>query len=219
MKYMKMLGLASVAVMALVAVSSAALAAEFEKYAVESASVELSTAQAGAHADLTISFELTQEKWEPFALTRDIKINLPPGLIGNPQAIPKCTTLQFGKTPEESECPQDAQVGVNEVVLGGVNTGTFLEPIYSMPSPGGDVVARLGFYAGPYPTFANVRVDPVDYSLVTTVEGAAAAAYLVGASARLWGVPAAPSNDPLRLTPEEALKNEIPAGGRKSGLP
>ena len=42
---------------------------------------------------------------------------LPPGVIGNPQPFPRCTLAQLGERPEESECPQDAQVGVSEIKL------------------------------------------------------------------------------------------------------
>jgi hypothetical protein len=87
------------------------------------------------------------------------------------------------------------------------------------PPLNSDVVARLGLFAGPYPTLINVRVDPVDYGLVATMEGAPAAAGLVAASTTLWGVPADESHDTLRLTPEEAAKNEMPVEGRDAGLP
>jgi hypothetical protein len=192
---------------------------EFDRYAVESVSAELSTTQAGAHADFTPSFQLAEKAGEPYGLTRDIEVALPPGLIGNPQGIPRCSSLQLGKSPEESECPVSSQVGISEVTLGGANHGTFTEPIYNMPAPGGDIVARFGLFAGPYPTVLDVRVDPVDYSLVASIEGAPAAASLISASTTLWGVPAASSHNSLRLTPEEALHGDFPPGGRPAGIP
>ncbi|MGN6276243.1 MAG: hypothetical protein ACTHNP_09995 [Solirubrobacterales bacterium] len=198
---------------------TAGAAEEFEKYAVESVSASLSTTQAGAHADFTTSFRLTEAEGKPFAKTKDVEVTLPPGMIGNPQAVPDCTVSQFGHLPEESECPIDAQVGITEVMVSGTVSGTFVEPVYNMPRPGGDVVARLGFFAGPYPTFLNVRIDPTDYSLVATIEGASSASGLVKATTTLWGVPAAPSHDELRLTPLEAVKGETPPGGRKATLP
>ncbi|MGN6276149.1 MAG: hypothetical protein ACTHNP_09525, partial [Solirubrobacterales bacterium] len=201
---------------------TASAAKEFEKYALESVSASLSTNQAGAHADLTTSFSLTHTEGSPpfpFALTRNVEVHVPPGMIGNPQGIPRCTIAQFGNATNESECPIDSQVGITEVTVSGNINGTFLEPIYNMPSPGGDVVARLGFYAALYPTFINIRVNPIDYSLVASIEGAPSAAGLIKATTTLWGVPAAPSHDELRLTPVEALGGETPAGGRKATLP
>jgi hypothetical protein len=194
--------------------------AEFDKYAVESVTASLSSPQAGAHADMTIDFELSHnEKGAPYALTRDISVVLPPGLIGNPRNAPRCTIVQFGETPEESECPQDAQVGVSEVSLGGNQVGSFFEPVYNMEPPGGDFIARLGFYAALFPSFINIRLDPTDYSLVATLEGEPSAAGLISASTTLWGVPAASGHKFQRLTPEEGLKNEFPAGGREANVP
>jgi len=203
----------------LLLVAEPAGAAPADEYGIESASVSLSTAQAGDHPDFTTSFKLTGEGNEPTGLTRDLLVSLPPGLIGNPQRFPRCTIAQFGETPEESECPQDAQVGVAELRLGGSVNGTLIEPVYNMYSPGGDIVARFGLFAGPYPSVINVRVNPVDYSLVAGVEGAPAPAQLIAASTTFWGVPASPENDGLRLTPAEAIKGKTPAGGRSSGQP
>jgi hypothetical protein len=198
---------------------SASAADEFEKYALESVSDSLSSTQAGAHPDFTTSFALNEKEGAPYALTRDVEVSLPPGMIGNPQSIPRCTIGQLGSESEKSECPIDSQVGTTEVTISGIVNGTFIEPIYNMTPPGGDIVARLGFYADLFPTFINVRVDPTDYSLVATIEGASSAAGLVRATTTLWGVPAAPAHDELRLTPFEAAKGETPVGGRKATLP
>jgi hypothetical protein len=204
---------------ALAILSAPADGAEFENYAVESVSASLSSTQAGAHADLSTAFQLTEKEGEPYALTRDISVALPPGVVGNPQAIPPCSVLQLGRTTAESQCPQDSQVGVSEITLGGANSGTLIEPVYNMQPPGGEIVARLGFFAGPYPFLLGVKVDPTDYGLVASLEGASGGASLIAASTTLWGVPAATSHDSLRLTPAEALNQETPLGGRKSGLP
>jgi hypothetical protein len=209
----------AVATAALAILAGPAAASEFERYEVESVSAQLSSTLAGAHADFTTNFVLSAKEGEPFGLTRDVVVHLPPGMIGNPQGIPRCSALQLGNDVEESECPIDSQVGSTEITLGGGNAGTFTEPIYNMDPPGEEVVARLGFFAGPYPVTLNVTVDPVDYSLLARIEGAPAAASLVGASTTLWGVPAAAVHDPFRITPEEAVKGSGPPGGRKSGLP
>lgn len=206
-------------ILALALLPPGAGAAEPEKFAIASAEASLSSAQAGAHADMTIAFEFTDEDGQPYALARDIEVRLPPGMIGNPQALPRCTPLQMGTGLEEVDCPQDAQVGITEVTLGGETPETFREPVYNMTSPGGDVVARLGFFAKIFPVFINVRIDPVDYSLIASIEGAPAAAALSAASTTLWGVPASPSHDSERITPAESEKHESPPGGRPATLP
>jgi hypothetical protein len=193
---------------------------DFSLYEVKSVSSALSSTQAGAHADFTLAFELSateESPPHPYAFTRDLDFRLPPGVFGNPQNFQRCTLAQFGAGSGESHCPQDSQVGVSEVRLAGSINTTLIEPVYNMESPGGEIVARFGLYAGFYPTIVNIRVDPIDYSLVASVEGAAAPAEVIGAKTTFWGVPADPSHDALRLTPEEGLAGKLPPGGRSSG--
>ena len=213
------LGILSLLVSAFLATSASA-ATEFDKFAVESASASLSTTQAGAHADLTTDFALTRKEGLPYGRTRDVDFALPPGMIGNPQAVPRCTAAQLGARNEESECPVASQVGVTAVRVIEPTSAVFLEPIYNMKPPAGsDIVARFGFFAALWPAFVNVRVDPTDYSLVASIEGAPSIAGLLEATTTIWGVPASPSHDNLRLTPLEAIEHELPAGGRAAGLP
>src|SRR6185295_9399661 len=95
---------------------------EPEKYAIESVSASLSSTQAGAHADVTTSIRLNENEGWPYDTTRDVIVELPPGFAGNPEAFPKCSTLQFGTEIENSECPQDSQVGSTDITI--IN-GTF----------------------------------------------------------------------------------------------
>ena len=216
----RVVALIAAVVAVLLAVAPAAWGAA-DEFAVESVSTSLSSPQAGAHANFTIGFELTtDEGGAPFARAKDLEFALPPGVIGNPQGFPRCTVAQFGVEPEQSECPVDSQVGVSEITIDGAPSGTFTEPVYNMAPPkGSDIVARFGVYAAIYPTFINVRVDPIDYSLVASVEGAPSASGLVAATTTFWGVPAAVENDDLRLTPAEGLGGETPIGGRGANLP
>jgi hypothetical protein len=202
-------------------VAAVGAADEFDKYALQSVSVFLSTPEAGAHADLTTSFKLARKAiGEPYAPTRDLEVALPPGMIGNPQAVPRCSGDQLGETPEESTCPADSQVGVTTITVQQPVSTTFVEPVYNMEPPeGGDVVARLGFFAAAYPTLINVRIDPTDYSLIAAIEGAPSAAGLIEATTTLWGVPAAPSHNLLRLTPQEAKEHKTPENGQAATLP
>ncbi|HET7043108.1 MAG TPA: hypothetical protein VFI13_13905, partial [Gemmatimonadales bacterium] len=214
--------LAALAATAALAAPAAQADKDFSKYAVESASASLSSTQAGAHADFTMSFRLSSTEDappKPYAFSRDLSFHLPPGLIGNPQKLPRCTLAQFGAGSGDTQCPQDSQVGITEVQLAGGINSTLIEPVYNMESPGGDIVARFGFFAGFYPAIANVRVDPADYSLIVSVEGAPAAAEVIAAKTTIWGVPAADSHDALRLTPQEALAFKLPSPPRPSGQP
>ena len=186
--------------------ASAGAADEFEKYDIDSAAAELSTTQAGAHPDFTASLLLAEKEGVPYGLTRDVIVALPPGLFGNPGAFPECSGLEFGTDVFASACPQDSQVGAIDVAVGGSISGTFFDsPIYNMPAPGGDVVARFGFYAAQYPAFINVRLDPETHNLVAAVENSPSGAVLIEAVSTFWGVPADPIHDPERLTPAEEI--------------
>ena len=203
--------------------SSASAAEEFDRYALEFVSASLSTTQAGAHADLTTTLVLTHSETglpRPYAYTRDVEIITPPGMIGNPQGIPRCTVKQLGVVPGETECPVASQVGVSELVLGGGLPGAHIVPVYNMTRPGGDVVARLGFIAGIAPAFVNFHIDPTDYSLIASIEGAPAAALLVKSSTTIWGVPAASVHDKLRFaTAAEKAEGATDEEGRSARLP
>lgn len=193
---------------------------EFDGFGIESLSAQLSTRQAGAHADMTLGFGLTRDGNEPYALVKDIQFKLPPGMIGNPQAVPRCTVDQLGNGALDSECPFDSQVGMSVVRVLEPTPLVVNEPVYNMvPPKGGDIVARLGFIAVGPPAFINVRVDPTDYSIVATVEGVTSASGLIEAITTIWGVPAAAVHDEDRITPEEANNGESPAGGRKATVP
>lgn len=208
-------------------------------YGIESVGASLSSTQAGAHPDFTTTINLKTDpegspqfgNLPPYARTKDVIVKLPPGLVGNPNAVAECTTLQFSTalspdpedpTTAEGGCPQDSQVGVTQVRLYGLPVGSFTEPIFNMEPPSGDpdVVARLAFWAYIYPIFINVRVrSEGDYGLTAEVKAAPSAAELISATTTLWAVPADPSHDTLRLTPLEAgpnTKTESPP--RPSGL-
>ncbi len=193
---------------------------EADKFAVESVSASLSDKQAGAHADMTIAVKLTRNGNSPYANIQNLEVKLPPGVIGNPQAVPRCSAEQLGSGPGTSACPFESQVGMTSVRTTQPFANVFDEPVYNMVAPKGtDVVARLGFIAAAYPTFVNLRIDPTDYSVIATAEGVSAATGLSEAVTTIWGVPAAAEHDEERITPEEAIHGGAPAAGRSVSTP
>jgi hypothetical protein len=203
--------------------------ADFSDYGLESVEASLSSNEAGAHPNFNLEVAVKTDPstppnagglHEPYARTRDLVIQLPPGLVGNPNAVSKCTVQQFVSfTLNGDGCPQDSQVGVAVLTLFSFSK-PLTEPIFNMETPSNDTVARLGFYAGTIPNFVSVKVrSESDYGLTATTEGVPANERLVKADIEIWGVPADPSHDRLRLTPREAFpegKSESPS--RKSGL-
>jgi hypothetical protein len=104
---------------ALLAVPSARAASSF---GVASFSTGSSTTQAGAHADVSTSFTINSDDLgNPIDQLKDVSVNLPKGLVGNPQAIPMCSDKDF----QVFNCPTDAQVGILNaafVISPGVST-------------------------------------------------------------------------------------------------
>ena len=74
---------------------------------------------------------------------RDIRVDLPPGLVGDPAAVPQCTQQQFHTHPAGfagslgglTDCPNDTAVGVVSLKFGGLS-GTYYPVWNVVPSPG-----------------------------------------------------------------------------------
>jgi hypothetical protein len=201
-----------------------------ECFGIESVLVLPSTTQAGAHPDLEFNVAVKQNPNSPknvfelhdsYAATRDIRFVVPPGLIGDPNVIgsvQQCSAQQLvGYAEPGGGCPNGSQIGVSRINAYDL-TDDFLEPVYMMKPPGGDVVARVGLIAGLFPTFLDFRVrSDSDYSLVSEVTNAPAAARLVKLETTLWGVPAAEAHNKERCTPAEAFKGCTSSPSRPPG--
>jgi hypothetical protein len=107
---------------ALAVLAIAPAVASAQQFGLSSFSTSESTTQAGAHADFTTSFALnTDALGNPVDQLKGVQVTLPPGVIGDPQAIAKCSDQQF----QEFNCPADSQVGVlnlSEVTCRGSST-------------------------------------------------------------------------------------------------
>jgi hypothetical protein len=229
--------LAAVLAVLLLAAASASAQAENcdteprpECFGIEAVSVTPSTTQAGAHPDLEFDVAVKQNPSSPtnvfelhdsYAATRDIRFVVPPGLIGDPNVIgsvQQCSAQQLVSWTEAGGgCPNGSQIGISKINAYDL-TAEFHEPVYMMKPPGGDVAARVGLIAGIYPTFLDFRVrSDSDYSLVSEVVNAPAAARLVKLETTLWGVPAAETHDKERCTPKEVFANCTSSPSRPPG--
>jgi hypothetical protein len=177
---------------------------------VESFSLTTSTAQAGAHPDLNVTFAF-EEPGEP-ETAQAASVELPRGFFFYPGLMVRCTANQFAA----SECPIASQVGI--VTIHGSHEGNpdfelGTAPVY-MRIRGGGELARFAFVI---PTVeATVEVPVVTgaatgYSPVLRFEGLPAATPIASIDFELWGVPAAPAHDDDRFP--------IVAGGRPSNVP
>jgi hypothetical protein len=162
--------------------------------------------QAGGHPwGLTTTVEFkTEEVTTPEgsvapAPTRDPKdvvTDLPPGLLGDPMAAPRCS-LTF-VTSSSEQCPADTQVGVYLIHEEGGHE--LLAPIVNVTPE-----------AGQSAEFALENTVKIDTPLLTAHLVHTAQGYgftvvsdtipilaIQGAELTFWGVPADPSHDPMR---------------------
>ncbi len=130
---------------------------------------------------------------------RALRIEMPPGLIVNPAALPQCALTQF-RTPRSSpfgtslsgeSCPDRSQVGTVEVATsrGGGQPRRF--GLFNLePAPG--VPAQLGFAPFGSPIVLDQSLRPgADGSYALTLEAADVpqALDLHGLRLELWGTP------------------------------
>jgi hypothetical protein len=160
--------------------------------------------QAGAHPfELTTSLALNQSGRQPIALPKDLQFRLPPGLIGDPTAVPQCSMANFfALVLEADECPASSVVGVanvtaNEPLYAKIFTTTV--PVFNLVPSQGEP-ARLGFeLIGKIPVVIDTAVrSGRDYSVVATVHDATQVAGLLSSEVTLWGVPGDPRHDSQR---------------------
>ncbi|MGN6558120.1 MAG: hypothetical protein ACTHLH_08945, partial [Solirubrobacterales bacterium] len=187
--------------------STGALNGNFNEFGIKSLSGSLSTTAAGQHPDFNVNFNLNHthtEGGEPWsdAHAEEVSVSLPPGLLGNPNAVPKC---EMGQFVAFAHCPTDAQVGVAHVLVSDFPAEP-TEPIYNLTPPHPDKeVARLGFFAVLLPIYIDVNVRTAsDYGVTATVHTPPSLSGVLASQTTFWGNPADSSHDELRLTSREA---------------
>jgi hypothetical protein len=121
---------------------------------------------AGAHSDFTLSFDLGGSE-----TIRDLDVQLPPGLLGNPTGAAKCTQAQFSS----DSCPAQSKVGTQTVnVTAGalVNTdtqGEVFNLVPDKPEPA-QLGIRLDTPFGTQHMKSDTTVRP-DGGLTSTIRG------------------------------------------------
>jgi len=144
----------------------------------------------------------------PSEPVKDIVSELPPGFIGVPRGVVKCSAEQLANSDNaESKpfCPPESQVGTALIRTDSIALPGFQGPlpIYNLVAPP-DTPARFGFnILGSVVTLnAAVRSDG-DYGLTVTSANVPEAVQTVGGTITFWGVPADPSHDGERGCPGE----------------
>ena len=205
------LTLALTALLSLYLFALPALAIASESFELASFATSVSSSQAGGHPDFTTSFAFdTNAEGDVIGQAKNVWLDLPPGLLGDPQATPQCT-------PEELsgyDCQPSQQVGVLDArfTFPGQEPVEEEVPVYNMIASSGHtatLAATLAFV--PVLIQLDVRRDG-SYGLTATIEDLSTFIPLQAVSLTLWGVPADASHDPQRVGPPPEHTTPTPAG-------
>jgi hypothetical protein len=129
---------------------------------------------AGAHPDrVTTSFVFAShdegQGLVPIESPRNLTVDLPPGMVGNPAALPTCSHRDL-EAEEDIECPPETEIGYVEAIIPGVGGGTSLKyPMYNLEPPSG-IAAMFGLSVEQARTRVVAQLDPKrDYAASVTV--------------------------------------------------
>jgi hypothetical protein len=153
--------------------------------------------------------ETTVEHVEPVQQVRDLFYKLPPGMLGNATALPKCTAAQFATqdvtVPVNAiSCPSNTQIGVatNTYFISGAVKGVVTEvvPMFNLVPEAGEP-ARFGFLAGVVPITLDTAVrggNGEDYGVTVSVTNITQLPGLLANEVTFWGTPGDPRHDASR---------------------
>ncbi len=152
------------------------------------------TSQAGSHPytwDIHFDLKTNGSGETEGGELRDTIVDLPPGLIGNPEAVPQCPRRLFEGFV--ANCPPSTQIGVLRVSAGGL--GEIGGALYNMVPPPG-VAGQIGFSVANNNALENASVrSPEGYGLRVTTAIPIEASSL---TETIWGSPADPGHDAQR---------------------
>ncbi len=161
--------------------------------------------QAGSHPfqlTTTVALNQTSEVANGPALPKDVRVNWPPGLVGNPTVVPQCTEAQFDTVVRIgiNGCAPETQVGVASVTF-------FAEPIHlrtlSVPlsnlQPTVGEPARFGFdVQNTLVTFDPSLRTGGDYGIKIDSNNISQLDTFLSIRATVWGVPGDPRHNTSR---------------------
>ncbi len=169
------------------------------------------TSQASSHPySYTVKFKFKTDEsgFTEGGKVRDIIADLPPGLVGNPLAVPRCPRRLFeGFVPY---CPPNTQIGVLRVV--SPSLGELRGPVSNLVAPPG-TAGQLAFSIASNNALQNAFVRSEEgYGLrIGTFD---IPEEVTSVTETIWGVPADPSHDGERfcIQPNGSLLEECSSG-------
>jgi len=178
--------------------------------------------QAGAHPDATTSFWFRRQgdfpSPTPDGEVRRILAKLPPGVVGNPNAVPKCSPIDAQVIP--AECPPETQVGAATIAFpAGNDVVVEAFPVYNVEPRAGKVAELLigGVGFGSLDDIVNIPIvakvrTAGDFGIDALVAEIPNGIPTLGQALTLWGVPWASSHDVYR-SPRGFCATGMPATG------
>ena len=150
--------------------------------------------QAGSHPFVyKVTFTMNQDsESDPEGVLQDLIVDLPPGMVGNPQAVAKCDGAIF--EGENSICPQRTQVGLAEITFQKGIKAT--QPIFNLSPPLG-VPARFGFSVLSLNSFQEASLRSSEYG-ISVSDLTVPNIKIQSITETIWGVPADTGHDPER---------------------
>jgi hypothetical protein len=156
-------------------------------------------------APTTIFDEESQNPAEelPEGATKDLDVELPAGLVGDPTAAPRCSGADFIDINEETKepaCSNSSAVGV--IVIKTVSAADELAyisaPVYNIAPPEG-AVEKLGFapYGVPIALELDVNMSS-PYNVIAKFTDTSQFLPVYGAKLIIWGNPGDPVHDTMR---------------------
>jgi hypothetical protein len=137
----------------------------------------------------------------PTGTIKNLLNELPPGLVGNPTAVPSCTVREA----EEQKCSGNAQVGLIEVRYAErteEEAAVLASPLYNTIPPQGKAARFSGFINASTDAFVDSAVRTGDdYGITSGGFNVSGRTSVYGITVRLWGVPADSSHDAKRTCP------------------
>jgi len=129
---------------------------------------------------------------------RDLKVDLPPGFIGNPTAVGECSQAAF----TIGSCPPSSQVGRFDAIVFALGNAypyySITAPVYNLFHPRG-VISDLAFAFIGNPVHIKVSLNPANrYAISSSVESINESLPPFSQQLTLWGVPADKSHDSER---------------------
>jgi hypothetical protein len=186
--------------------------------------------EAGAHADLTVSFDLAHETTGLLGSFNDARtaiIELPPGLLGNSTAVPTCMAAELVGNdavgePGNPECVPASQVGTItfEAHITKPSFETITLPVYNMRATSFGVAAQFGFNVlGTVVQVSDASLRAGDSGITVTSPNIEKIGEFRKASFTTWGLPASPIHDAERGRECFSSESSCFSGGKPANWP